>query len=98
MDPVPESVAWRLLWARLASITIRMTFAEAVTRIMQDRSLLAVLPPRLVLTMSNTGKLMHAQTPKEYARLGVHDVLAVNWETHYPWELMQPQPEEPRQE
>jgi len=58
---------------------------------MQNGRLLAVLPPRLVLTLNRTGYIMRAdKIGPAYVRLSVQDVLSTVWETHFPEELMPP--------
>jgi hypothetical protein len=65
-----------------------MTFPEAITRILQNPQLIAVLAPKLVVVLNPSGRLVYANKPQVYCRFSAADVLAVVWETHYPEELM----------
>jgi len=65
-----------------------MTFIEAITRVLQNPNLIAVLAPKLVVVLNPSGRLVYANKPNVYVRFSAADVLAVVWETHFPEELM----------
>jgi len=65
-----------------------MSFVEAITRVLQNPNLIAVLPPKLVVVLNPSGRLVYANKPTVYCRFSAADVLAVVWETHFPEELM----------